>query len=75
MLGPVDLEDWRDEDEETDLRARVRRCPQMQLLDRDASIAVFPGWTHFDFALARRFSTTKYLDSHELRQLAARLGV
>lgn len=75
MLGPIDVEDWLDEDVEVNLRARLRLSPEIQLLDRDASVAAFPGWSPFDFALARRFSKTDCLDSHELHRLADRLGV
>ena len=35
----------------------------------------FPGWSAFEFALARRFSATEYLDAHEMRMLAGRLGL
>lgn len=75
MLGPMDLEGWMDGDEDEVLRDRLHAAPEIQLLERDASVATLPGWSHFDFALARRFSTTDYLDSHELRALAERLGL
>jgi len=75
MLGPMDLEGWLDGDEDEILRARLRDCVEIKLLDQDASIAAFKGWSAYDFALARRFSATNYLDSHELRMLADRLGL
>lgn len=75
MLGPMDLEGWLDENEEEDLRARLRQSPQIQLLDSDGSVQGFPGWSHWDFALARRFSQTNYLDDHELHKLADRIGL
>jgi hypothetical protein len=75
MLGPMDLEGWLDGDEDEILRARLHSAPAIQLLERDGSLCELPGLSHFEFALARRFSDTNYLDSHELRMLADRLGV
>jgi hypothetical protein len=74
MLGPVDLEDWLD-DEDDGLIARLRLCPEIQALGEDGSRAVYPGWSHFDFALALRFVATGYLDPHELHILAERVGL
>lgn len=75
MLGPMDLEGWLDGNEDEDLCARLRQTPQIQMLDRDPSVAGFSGWSAFDFSLARRFCESAYLDTHELHKLADRLGV
>ncbi|MCI4680480.1 hypothetical protein K9U39_14925 [Rhodoblastus acidophilus] len=75
MLGPVDLEGWLDGDEDENLRALLRQCAEIRRLRRTPSLTAFPGWSAFDFALARRFSATDYLDSHEMRRLAERLGL
>jgi hypothetical protein len=75
MLGPMDLEDWLEGDEDDALRTRLQDAPAIKLLGRDATLCELPGLDHFAFALARRFSDTDYLDSHELRMLADQLGV
>jgi hypothetical protein len=75
MLGPVDLEGWLDGDEDEDLRARLSECAEIRRLRHDHVLAGFPGWSAFEFALARRFSATEYLDAHEMRMLAGRLGL
>jgi hypothetical protein len=75
MLGPVDLEGWLDDDEDDDLRARLSECPEIRRLRHDRGVVGFSGWSAFEFALARRFSATEYLDPHEMRMLADRLGV
>jgi hypothetical protein len=72
MLGPIDLEDWRDEDEE--LCARLFLRPEIQLLRGRPKLAALPGWSAGDFALARRFSAGETLDPDEIRLLAHRLG-
>jgi hypothetical protein len=75
MLGPMDLEGWLDGDEDDVLRSRLHATPAIRLLERDSSLCELPGLDHFAFTLARRFSDTDYLDSHELRMLAEQLGV
>ena len=75
MLGPVDLEGWLDGDEDENLRARLSECAEIRRLRHDHVLAGFPGWSALEFALARRFSATEYLDPHEMRMLAGRLGV
>jgi hypothetical protein len=75
MLGPVDLEGWLDGDEDDDLRMRLSECAEIRRLRHDHALAGFPGWSAFEFALARRFSATEYLDPHEMRMLAGRLGI
>lgn len=75
MLGPLDLEGWLDDDEDEDLRARLSECAEIRRLRDDHGLARFPGWSAFEFALARRFSATEYLDAHEMRMLAGRLGL
>ncbi|WP_298353051.1 hypothetical protein [Rhodoblastus sp.] len=75
MLGPVDLEGWLDGDEDEVLRARLSECSEIRRLRHDRVLAGFPGWSAFEFALARRFSATEYLDPHEMRMLAGRLGL
>ncbi len=75
MLGPVDLEGWLDGDEDEVLRARLSECAEIRRLRHDRVLAGLPGWSAFEFALARRFSATEYLDPHEMRMLAGRLGL
>ncbi len=75
MLGPVDLEGWLDGDEDEDLRARMSECIEIRRLRHDHGLAGLPGWSAFEFALARRFSATEYLDPREMRMLAGRLGI
>jgi len=75
MLGPTDMDDWLDGDEDQELRARLHATPEIQLLMDDASLCELPRLNHFEFALVRLFVQTDYLDSNELRMLATRLGV
>jgi hypothetical protein len=67
MLGPVDLDDWLDEDE---LSVVLGDRPEIQTLRMDAAIFSLRGWNARDFALARRFSNGETLQSEELRRLA-----
>ncbi|MGO8740233.1 hypothetical protein [Rhodoblastus sp.] len=75
MLGPVNLEEWLDGDEDEELRACLSECVEIRRLRHDGGLAGFPGWSAFELALARRFSATEYLDPHEMRMLAGRLGL
>lgn len=67
MLGPVDVDDWLDEDE---LSALLDDRPEIQTLRADAAIFSLRGWSARDFALARRFSNGETLPPEELRRLA-----
>jgi hypothetical protein len=71
MLGPVDLDDWLDEDE---LAAILRDRPEIQTLRADCRLASLRGWSVADFALARRFSNDESLDNGEIRRLAQCFG-
>ena len=71
MLGPVDLDDWRDESEWHDL---LRGLPEIQNLRRDLRRAAWPGWSRIDFRLARRLADGEMLGEDELRRLAQLLG-
>ena len=67
MLGPVDLDDWLDENE---LSALLGDRPEIRTLRADAALFSLRGWNARDFALARRFSNGEMLQSEELRRLA-----
>jgi hypothetical protein len=69
MLGPVDLEDWYDEDDH--LRARLSLRPEMQYIRSSRSVGLLPGWNGEDFSLARRFAAGEPLSSNEMRRLEA----
>lgn len=74
MLGPVDLEGWRDDDKDEELRARLAACSEIQLLRGRSRVATLPGWNAADLALARRFAAGDSLHAEEVRRLAHRLG-
>jgi ornithine cyclodeaminase/alanine dehydrogenase-like protein (mu-crystallin family) len=67
MLGPVDLDDWLDDDE---LSAILDDRSEIQTLRADAAIFSLRGWSARDFALARRFANDERLQSEELRLMA-----
>jgi len=67
MLGPVDLNDWQDDDSQ--LRAILRLEPQIRQLKRDASAAL-TGWTSWHLDLGRRFARGDLLDAGEILVLA-----
>ncbi len=71
MLGPVDLDDWLDEDE---LSAILRERREIEILRADSGIRSLRGWNAADFALARRFSVGEALKAEEIRRLAQCLG-
>jgi ornithine cyclodeaminase/alanine dehydrogenase-like protein (mu-crystallin family) len=71
MLGPVDLDDWLDEDE---LSAILSDRREIQTLRADAAIFSLRGWSAGDFALARRFANGETLRSDEMRRLAQCMG-
>jgi ornithine cyclodeaminase/alanine dehydrogenase-like protein (mu-crystallin family) len=71
MLGPVDLDDWLDQDE---LSAILSDRREIQTLRADAAIFSLRGWSASDFALARRFSNGETLRSEEMRRLAQCMG-
>lgn len=75
MLGPNDLEDWLDGDEDEVLRAQIASTPAIRRLERNRALTAIPGLDHFEFSLAQRFVATHYLDTHELHLLANRLGL
>ncbi len=74
MLGPVDLEGWRDDDKEEELRARLAACSEIRLLQGKRKFVSLPGWSAADFALARRFAAGEALHADDVRLLAQRLG-
>ncbi len=74
MLGPVDLDGWRDDDKDEELRARLSACSEIQLLRGKSKVTRLPGWGADDLALARRFAAGEALDAAEVRLLASRLG-
>jgi hypothetical protein len=73
MLGPVDLDDWYDEDDI--LRGRLRLRPEYVALRKNPGISALPRLEAEAFALARRFSRDEILDSEEIARLARALGV
>lgn len=70
MLGPVDMDDWRDDDE---LRDLLRAHPQILRL-RNRRVSALPGWSRTDFRLAQRLSDDEALGEDEIRRLAQLLG-
>jgi hypothetical protein len=71
MLGPVDLDDWLDEDE---LSALLCDRREIQTLRADANIHSLRGWSPGDFSLARRFSSGEALQADEIRRLVQCFG-
>jgi hypothetical protein len=71
MLGPVDLDDWLDEDE---LTALLSERPEIGVLRADSRLSQLRGWSVLDFSLARRFANGERLEGHEIRRLAQCLG-
>ena len=71
MLGPVDLDDWLDEDE---LSAILSDRLEIRTLRANASLLSLRGWSARDFTLARRFSDGERLRPEEMRRLAQCLG-
>ncbi len=71
MLGPVDLDDWLDEDE---LSAILRQRREIENLRAHAKIRSLRGWSAADFVLARRFSGGDAEKADEIRRLAQCLG-
>jgi hypothetical protein len=71
MLGPVDLDDWLDEDELAEI---LSERPEIGVLRADSGLAALRGWSVADFSLARRFSDGERLEAHEIRRLAQCLG-
>ena len=71
MLGPVDLDDWLDEDE---LSALLRERREIETLRAEPGIRSLRGWSAADFTLARRFSGGESLKAEEIRRLAQCLG-
>ncbi len=71
MLGPIDLDDWLDEEE---LSAILRESHEIEILRAEPGIRSLRGWSAADFALARRFSCGEALEAVEIRRLAQCLG-
>jgi hypothetical protein len=73
MLGPVDLEGWRDDDKEEELRARLDACSEIQLLRGRRQLSSLPGMSRADFTLARSYALNEPLSGDLIRFLALRL--
>jgi hypothetical protein len=71
MLGPVDMDDWRDGEEMLDL---LRGHPQIEKLRGNARLATLPGWSRHDFRLARRLADGETLGEYEIQRLSQLLG-
>ncbi len=73
MLGPMDLEGWRDDDKEEELRARLDACSEIQLLRGKSRISSLPRMSRSDFELARSYALGEQLGGELIRYLALRL--
>jgi len=73
MLGPVDLEDWRDHDKEEEVRARLDACSEIQLLRSNNRLSSLPSMSRADFELTRGYARGERMSAELVRYLALRL--
>ena len=70
MLGPVDLEAWRDDDKEEEVRARLDACSEIQLLRSNSRISSLPRMSRTDFETARSYALGETMSADVVRYLA-----